>query len=153
MYQNRHITFCGTSPDKIRSVSFYGTARRCHWSTGTSPSFSCVRCHLSPDKADNHDVPLCRNILYPCLSVSSASAGPETHKTAVHEHSTHRHAIGYSVASRCGKFFSACSTSISDSTAVQVKCPPSPPRSRPRISPILSSGVKSAAANSAGCCR
>ncbi len=54
IYQDHHITFCGTLPNKIRSVSFYGTARRCRCSAGTSPSLSCVRCHLSPDIADNY---------------------------------------------------------------------------------------------------
>ena len=32
IYQDHHITFCGTLPNKIRSVSFYGTARRCRCS-------------------------------------------------------------------------------------------------------------------------
>lgn len=90
MNQDHHITFCGTLPDKTRSGSFYGTARRYHWFAVTLPSFSYAQCHLSPDKAGNRADPLCRSIRCLCLSVSSASAGHETHKTAVHDHSVNQ---------------------------------------------------------------
>lgn len=87
MYRDRRTVFYGTLPDKIRSGLFYGTARRCRWSAGTSPLFSCVLYRLLPDKADNHAALLCHSTPCLCRSVFSASAGPETHKTAVHDHS------------------------------------------------------------------
>lgn len=87
MYQDRRTVFYETLPDKIRSVLFYGIARRCRWSAGTSPSFSCVLCRLLPDKADNHAALLCHSTPCLCRSIFSASAGPETHKTVVHDRS------------------------------------------------------------------
>ena len=66
MKQDHHITFCGTLPDKTRSGSFYGTARRYHWFAVTLPSFSYAQCHLSPDKAGNRAAPLYRSIRFLC---------------------------------------------------------------------------------------
>ncbi len=88
MYRIRHTVFCGTLPDKTPAISSCGTVRRCRLSAATSLWSSCGRYHLLPDKAGNHAAPLCRSTPYPCRSVFSALAGPETRKMATRDHST-----------------------------------------------------------------
>lgn len=88
MSRVRHTVFCGTLPDKTPAISSCGTVRRCRLSVATLLWFSCGRYHLLPDKAGNHAAPLCRSTLYPCRSVFSALADPETRKMATRDHST-----------------------------------------------------------------